>query len=56
MLTAITVRVLQMSPQFVISAGLPYGLGSSGRDLQIRSSSAQAFSVYLRLSHFSCFR
>lgn len=52
MLTAITVRGLQMSPQFVISAGLPYGLGSSVRDLQIRSSSVAGFFGVLAVVSF----
>lgn len=52
MLTAITVRGLQMSPQFVISAGLPCGLGSSVRDLQICSSSVAGFFGVLAVVSF----
>jgi len=43
MLTAITVRGLQMSPQFVISAGLPYGLRSSVRTYRFSPQASRLF-------------
>ena len=51
MLIAITMRGLQMSPRFVISAGLPHGLGSVFWTID-DSSSVQPLWVYLWLSHF----